>query len=387
MGAHYWFTTLLVSVLFLVYVFVLYPAAVIVAARLFGREPVRTSITPTVTVLLAVRDGAQWIRRKLESIEGLDYPSDLIEVIVVSDGSMDDTAQIVDSWPASNVTLAETPRQGKWAAINRGLELAGGDVIFFTDVRQALDPRCLRAMTSRLGDQRVGAVSGELVIRSSGKKEIDSVGIYWTYEKLIRKSQSQLGSATGATGAVYIMRRELTRPLPPYCIDDDVYLPIQSILQGKRVVFEEGALAYDDPTSLSQEFRRKVRTLAGVYQILGFLPRLWLPGNGIWFHFWSHKMARLITPFALLAVAISCAALLPSRLAVAGLALQALCYGLALADPLIGEGRAVKRISSTCRAFATLQLAAAMAISIAFRPASSFWMDRRVDAAGISPSR
>jgi len=380
MDPHYWYTTLLVSVLFLLYVFVLYPVAVFTAASLFGREPLRASITPSITVLLAVRDGAQWIRGKLESIESLDYPADQIQVIVVSDGSIDDTAQIVNSWPTSNVMLAEIPRQGKWAAINRGLELAEGDVIFFTDVRQLLDPGCLLAMTSRLGDSGVGCVSGELLIRASDTKESGAVGLYWTYEKLIRKSQSRLGSATGATGAIYVMRRELTSSLPPYCIDDDVYLPMQSILQGKRVVFEEGALAFDDPTSLGQEFRRKVRTLAGVYQILGFLPRLWLPGNGIWFHFWSHKMARLITPFALLAAAISCAALLPSRLAVVGLAIQGVCYGAALADPLIGEGYAVKRISSTCRAFVTLQLAAAAAMSIAVRPASSFWIDHRADA-------
>lgn len=368
-----WYVLLASSVSLIFFVFIGYPLAVVILSRLFPRPVNRAPITPRVTVILPVRNGGPWIADKFRSILALSYPADLLNIVVISDGSTDNTADIVQSSGLQNVIFEEVSARGKAAAINRGLELADGEVIFFTDVRQHLDPLCLQRMVSRLFDSGIGVVSGELMIRSSSHDEGKALGLYWRYEKTIRKAQSALGSATGATGAIYLIRRELARPLPPDCLDDDVYLPLQAAFQGKRIVFEEGAWAFDDPTRIDQEFRRKVRTLAGIYQLLRLEPRLWLPGSGVWLNFWCHKMGRLATPFAFIGIAVSSVALAPDPLAIGLLAGQAACYGLALLDPHIPRGFPLKRLSSTLRAFATMQAAALAACSIAVRPASSFW--------------
>lgn len=373
MTASGWHVLLASSFSLIVFVLVGYPLTIVILSRLFPRPVNRAPITPRVTVLLPVRNGAPWIADKIRSILALSYPPDLLQIVVVSDGSTDETADIVRSFGLQNLILEEVSQRGKAAAINRGLELADGEAIFFTDVRQSLDPQCLQRMASRLFDSGIGVVSGELMIRSSTHGEGKALGLYWRYEKAIRKAQGALGSATGATGAIYLIRREFATPLPPHCLDDDVYLPLQAAFQGKRIVFEEGAWAYDDPTRIDQEFRRKVRTLAGVYQLLRLEPRLWLPGSGIWLNFWCHKMGRLATPFAFIGIAISSIALIPDPLALALVGCQAFCYGLALLDPHIPGGFAVKRLSSALRAFATMQIAALAACTIAVRPASSFW--------------
>jgi len=368
-----WYIVLTASLGVVLFVFLVYPLTVIILSQFFPRPVHRGSATPRVTVLLPVRNGAPWIADKIKSILALSYSPDLLQIIVISDGSTDETVDIVRSFGLDNLILDAVSRRGKSAAINRGLELAEGEVIFFTDVRQRLHPLCLQRMTSRLVDSEIGVVSGELMIGDAAHVEGKTLGLYWRYEKAIRKAQSALGSMTGATGAIYLIRRELAVPLPPHCLDDDVYLPLQAAFLGKRIVFEEGAWAYDEPTLIDQEFRRKVRTLAGLYQLLWFLPRLWLPGTGVWLHFWCHKMGRLVTPFAFIGVAVSCIALLPAPLAIGLLACQAVCYGLALTDPYIRGQSPFKRLSSGLRVFATMQVAALAACSIAVRPASSFW--------------
>src|SRR5260370_1196685 len=114
----------------------------------------------------------------------------------------------------------------------------------------------------------------------------------------------------GATGPFYAIRRELAVPIPPDVLLDDVYLPLAPFFRGYRLVVEESARAFDYPTTLETEFRRKVRTLAGVYQLIRIYPRLLLPGNRMWFHFMSYKVGRLLLPHALILIA-ACSFFLP----------------------------------------------------------------------------
>ena len=157
-------------------------------------------------------------------------------------------------------------------------------------------------MVANFADPRVGAVSGELVIREGDSLEEASVGMYWKYEKLIRSAQSHIDSIPGATGSIYAMRRELARPLPEDTLLDDLYLPFCAYFKGFRLTWEPGAKAFDYPASLQTEFGRKVRTLAGVYQIIGMFPRLLIPNHRLWIHFVSHKLARLLLPYMLIVV-------------------------------------------------------------------------------------
>ncbi len=167
------------------------------------------------------------------------------------------------------------------------------------------------------------------------------------------------------------MRRELAVPLPPDTLVDDMYLPLAAFFRGYRVVLVD-ARAFDAPTMLETEFRRKVRTLAGVYQVIGAYPRLLGPANRMWLHFVSHKLARLLLPWALLAAAaLSFALPAPWRLPM--LAAQAAFYGLASADALVPESRRLKRATSAARTFCVLMAASLCAVSIWFVESRALW--------------
>ena len=154
------------------------------------------------------------------------------------------------------------------------MDHAGGEILFFTDVRQTLAADSLRNLIANFADPKVGVVSGELVILDKAGHEDAQVGLYWKYEKWLRKRLSRIDSLPGATGCIYAMRRELAGPLPPDCLLDDVYLPMIAFFRGRRLVLDETAKAYDTAISRETEFWRKVRTQAGVYQLLGWFPQL-----------------------------------------------------------------------------------------------------------------
>ncbi len=339
-------------------------------------EPVQRFEPRSVTVLLAVHNGERWLRDKLNYLLALDYPMELLHIIVISDGSTDGTAAIAKEFMDRGVECIETPKGGKAVALSKGLERAQSEILFFTDVRQPLDKGSLRELVSYFADPTVGVVSGELIIREGDSQEESNTGRYWKYEKSIRMKLSRIDSVLGATGCIYAMRRSLARPLPAGCLLDDMYLPLCAFFQGYRVLFDSKARAYDQPTSLETEFKRKVRTLAGVYQIIGYFPALLGPKNRMWIHFVSHKLGRLLVPFGLL-IMIFTAPFLPypwNWLMVAG---QACFYGAALIDMVLPEGFVLKKLTSPIRTFVVLMTASLMAASILFRPGDSFWKPTR----------
>jgi biofilm PGA synthesis N-glycosyltransferase PgaC len=182
------------------------------------------------------------------------------------------------------------------------------------------------------------------------------------------------------------MRASLARPLAPGTILDDVELPLAAFFRGYRVVLDDSARAYDYPASLQTEFRRKVRTLAGVYQLVVAHPRLLTPANRMWFHFVSHKLGRLALPWALLAVA-AASFTLPGWWAAATLAAQALFYGFAAIDHRLPVNCAVRRLSSPARTFVVLMAATLCAASILVIPGRILWRETRIGAAGVSGER
>lgn len=356
---------------FVLYVLFGYPALLAVLARYRTRPVLRKPHRRTVSVLLPVRNGERWVRAKLESILAVEYPRELMEIVVVSDGSDDDTDAIVREFQSAGVQLIRIERAGKAAALNAGMAHCRGEIMFFTDVRQELAPDSLDILVSYFADPHVGVVSGELVMRNAETREAANVGLYWEYEKWIRRQLSRVDSVLGATGCIYAMRRELAVPLPAGTLADDMHLPLAAFFAGYRIVMTQ-AMAYDDPATLKTEFSRKVRTLAGVYQVIAQYPALLGPGNRMWIHFVSHKLGRLLLPWALLALA-GITAFLPGPRAVAAAACQIAVYGLAAMDPVIPDSFVLKRISSLCRTFTVLMAASLCAASICFRSTGAFW--------------
>ena len=362
----------LAAALFVSYTLFGYPLLLALFARR-ERAPIRRQWHPkSVSVLLAVRNGEAWIRPKLRSILALNYPPELREILVVSDGSTDRTDEYVREFEPQGVKFLHIPWSGKAVALNTMMERATGEILFFTDVRQTLQPDALRNLVACFADPTVGVASGELVILDSLGREDANVGLYWKYEKWIRKRLSRIDSIPGATGCIYAMRRKLASPLPTDCLLDDMHLPMRAFFGGYRLILDENAKAFDVPALLATEFHRKIRTLAGVYQILFAFPHLLGPWNRMWFHFLSHKVARLLLPFALLLMAIS-SLWLPAPWSRLALASQALVYALALLDCWMPEHFPVRRLSSPIRTFVTMMAATLCASSVLILPARRFW--------------
>jgi poly-beta-1,6-N-acetyl-D-glucosamine synthase len=336
-----------------------------------------------VLLAAAVRNGERWLRAKLESLLALRYPAELVQILVISDGSTDDTDEIACQY-AGSIEFLRTQGGGKALALNVGLERARGEILFLTDVRQPLDPDCLKHLVACFADPSVGVVSGELVISEGHTREEASVSLYWKYERWLRKLESRIDSVMGATGCIYAMRRELAAPLPPGTLVDDMFLPLRAFFKGYRVILEDSAMAFDYPTALDAEFLRKVRTQAGVYQIIGLFAQLLLPRNRMWLAFVSHKLARLFLPFALI-VAVVTSFYLDDPWRGIAIAAQAVFYAAALLDRWVPDGAGIKCLSATARSFVVLMAAAFCAALVLVRPPGEIWKETEVRPADRLP--
>jgi cellulose synthase/poly-beta-1,6-N-acetylglucosamine synthase-like glycosyltransferase len=346
------------------YAYAGYPVLIFLAARLWPAAAVRKKeITPAVTLVIVVRNEEACLEAKLRNALALDYPPERLEILVASDGSTDATEAIAARYAERGVRLLALPAsRGKAAALNEAVPRAAGDILVLTDARQALAPDAVRQLTAYFADATVGAVSGELHLLPSSGAASDGLGLYWKYEKLIRKAESRFDSTVGVTGAVYALRKELFTPLDPRTILDDVAIPMKAVLAGRRVLFAPEALAWDRvDAGAANEYRRKVRTLAGNYQLVVLYPILLHPlRNRLFWQLLSHKLARLAVPWCLVTLFLASAALSTagSGLYRAALAAQSLFYLLALAGWLQATLHRPLRLTSIPYAFALLNVAA-----------------------------
>ncbi|MGH9411452.1 MAG: glycosyltransferase family 2 protein, partial [Vicinamibacterales bacterium] len=274
-----------ISAIVVLYVYAGYPCLLAAWARLVDRRPRRLPFGsgrwPSVSIIVAARNEARRLPARIANLLEQDYPGER-EIIVVSDGSMDAPGAALAPFGQA-VRLIELPSGGKPLALNAGVMEARGDVLVFTDARQRFAPGALIQLLLNFADSAVGGATGELVLEreqpSVAASDVgDGIGLYWQYEKWLRRNESRVWSTLGATGAIYALRRSLWTPLPASALLDDVLAPMRAVLAGRRVVFDEHAVAYDrPPRDAITETRRKTRTLAGNYQIVFQEPRLLLP--------------------------------------------------------------------------------------------------------------
>lgn len=359
------------------YIVLGYPLLLGALARLRPKPVLKSRQRKTVSVVIAAYNGERFIGDKLDSVLALDYPRELMEILVISDGSTDCTESIVESYAPQGVRLIRMSRGGKCAALNTAIPQARNEILLLTDIRQTLAPDSLQALVDCFADPSVGAVSGELLIRKGDTHDQADIGLYWRYESWIRNCLSAVDSIFGATGPFYALRRELAVPIPPEMLLDDMYLPLASFFRGYRLIVEPRAKAFDYPTTRAMEFKRKVRTLAGGYQILTVYPALLGRGNRMWFHYVSYKLSRLVLPWVFAVLFVSSWFLpLPWRWFI--LACQAFCYGLAVVDPFVPAGFPLKRLSSVLRTFVVMMVAAVLGMSVFFVPPRTLWKESRV---------
>jgi poly-beta-1,6-N-acetyl-D-glucosamine synthase len=340
-----------------------YPMWLYVRGRLRSRPIHAREIFPQISIVMAVYNEERVLAQKLDNLAGLDYPSDRCEVIVVSDGSTDGTNQLLATRPNGRLRVIILPEhRGKWSALNRGIGAARGEIVVFTDARQLIAPDAAKRLVANFADPSVGCVSGELMLGEFNRTASGTgVGLYWNIEKKVRQLESAAGSVVGATGALYAARRALLATLPPATILDDVYLPLSVAREGKRVVFEPQARVYDSTADGRHEFRRRVRTLTGNYQLLQIAPWLLTGANPLWFEFVCHKLLRLLVPFALAAVLVS-SLYVPGTIYELALVFQVIFYGLAALAAFRSNLSIVERMADVALMFVILNTAAVVAL-------------------------
>ncbi len=256
-----------------------------------------------VCVIVVAHNESARIIARIENLLASDYPAEKLRVLIVSDGSTDDTIAKIEGFENDRVrTIAQPERSGKAAGLNAGMTACTAPIVVFTDARQTFAADTIRKLATRLGDPEIGAVSGELQITGTDGGTGSGVDAYWKIERFLRARESLLDSCIGCTGAVYAIRRELFTPLPTDTVLDDVVIPMRIAIAGRRVIHDSTALAFD-PQSLEPvaEKRRKRRTLAGNFQMLFRHPSWLLPWrNRLWWQLIAHKYLRLAGPLLLL---------------------------------------------------------------------------------------
>ena len=249
-------------ILLVAYTYIGYPIAIGLLARTRQAPQPRAlpdDELPRVTVFLSVYNGAAYLPAKLQSLLRQDYPARQIDILVYLDGCTDDTesvARAIADSPEAGGRVRVLPalrRLGKPTGLNALRSEAQGELLLLNDVRQPLSPNAIRALVAAMADPAVGCATGNLLLAGGAGS-----GVYWRYENWIRRQESRFRGVVGMTGPIGMIRRADLAPVPEDLILDDVWIPMQQVLAGKRTVFVVEAEAQDEAFENEREFMRKV---------------------------------------------------------------------------------------------------------------------------------
>lgn len=278
----------------------LYPLMLWLRAHLAADPPRPGDITPDVDLVICAHNESKVIAARLENALALDYPPEHLTIWIASDGSTDKTVDIARKFDPDRVRCLDLPRDGKAAALNACVAAGRAEVIAFSDANSLWRQDALRMLMRSFADPRVGGVAGdqryaEDVSGALGERS------YWSFDRILKCWQSRAGSVISATGAIYAVRRELFQPVPPDATDDFM-VSTGVIAQGKRLVFEQDAIALESPASDSGEYRRKVRILTRGLRAVYYRRELLLPSRSGFYsvQLLLHKLWRRLTWIPLL---------------------------------------------------------------------------------------
>lgn len=356
------------AVALIIYTYVGYSLVILVLSR-FVRNPIRRApIEPRVTFLITAYNEEKNIRAKLEQTLSLDYPHEKLEIMVASDGSTDRTDDIVREFSDRGVRLVRVEgRVGKTETQNQAVKQASGEIVIFSDATTRYEHSAIRHLVRNYADPSVGAVSGryEYFNPTGASIGVGSI-LFWKYENLIKRLQTDIKTITGCCGCIYSVRRSAYVPLPADIISDLVE-PLKVVEQGYRIVFEADAIAFEETTEQTQEeFRMRVRVVTRGMRGLLYMKKLFNPFRYAFvsFQLLSHKVLRWLIPAFLLVA-------LLANLFLAGhshwfynatLALQLAFYLLALAGFLAEKRNILAKPLTVPLYFMTVNLAAVVAM-------------------------
>lgn len=356
----------------ILYVYAGYPLLLALIRALGGRRPVQAAeYRPPVTLIVSAYNEAGVIGEKIANSLALDYPADLLEVLVVSDCSSDGTDAIVQGSGDPRVKLLRmTERSGKTLGLNAAVSAARGEVLVFSDANAMYRRDAVLALTRNLADPQVGAVVGESTYSELESAADEKESLYWRYEVVIKRLESDIGSAVGGDGAIYAIRKALYRPMRADALSDFVN-PLQIVQSGHRCVYEPRAVCVEKAAGdFEREFRRKVRIVNRAWRAMLSMKSLLNPLRYGFFalELLSHKVLRWLVPLLLAALLAVNAALLGSgwiyQLAMAA---QVAFYLLALVGYAARRGTHMPALLSVPYYFCLVNVASARGILDAFR--------------------
>jgi cellulose synthase/poly-beta-1,6-N-acetylglucosamine synthase-like glycosyltransferase len=284
----------------LVYIYILYPLFVRILAKQFGSPVLRGSASPAVTIIVTAYNEQACIRSKLDNLSALNYPAELVDILVVSDGSSDATEEIAATYnPARVRVLRVEGRRGKTACQNAAATAAAAEILVFTDATTQVHSDALRSLVENFADPSVGCVGGCLQYISDFKNMTGHGGeAYWSYEMRLRANESLLSSMTGVSGCLYAVRRSAYRAMEPDLISDFV-IAMKMAEQGLRTVLAPDAVCLETTLSssgheLAMRVRVVVRSLNALIRGRRFLNPFAYPCFA--WQLWSHKVLRYASP-------------------------------------------------------------------------------------------
>ena len=319
-----------------------------------------------VSLIVAAHNEESHIERRVKNLLGCDYPLDLMEIIIASDGSTDRTASLVRGLTSASTSLRllDYPvRRGKVSVLNDACQEATGDVLVFSDANVDFHPQAIRELLHALDAPMVGCVCGRLIFRvKKGAAHEESEGLYWALETWLKRHEGAAGCLLGANGAIYAMPRQLWESCPPDTIIDDFFIPMRLMMKGWKTVYAPAAIAEEDlPPKAADEFGRRIRIGAGNFQALTRCLPMLNPSMGLaaW-AFFSHKVLRWLGPFFMIFIAAGTLLwlLVGSPMALPLLCGQAVFYAAAWAGwrwPTISGP--VRKITGTAHHFTAMNIA------------------------------
>jgi cellulose synthase/poly-beta-1,6-N-acetylglucosamine synthase-like glycosyltransferase len=258
---------------------------------------------PTLSLLIAAHNEEAVIEERIRNALQMDYPAEKLEIVVASDGSVDDTAKIVRRYAERGVRLLDyCPRRGKAATLNAAMAELHGEIVLLSDANTYTDATAARKIVRWFKNADVGVVCGRLVLTDQ-VTGANADSLYWKYETFLKRCEGRLGALLGSNGAIYAMRRKLYLPIPDDTIVDDFVIPLRAKLRtGCAIVYDCEAIAREETApDVRAEFQRRSRIGAGGFQSILMLWRLLDPRRGwVALTFFSHKIMRWLCPFFML---------------------------------------------------------------------------------------
>ncbi|MBT4195524.1 MAG: glycosyltransferase family 2 protein [Gammaproteobacteria bacterium] len=329
---------LFICVFLFMYNYFFYPFLIILISKLRTDKhhsyATKDNALPVVSLIIAAYNEEKVIEDKILNSLKLDYPSELFEIIVVSDGSDDSTNKIVEKFADKKVvSLHQFERKGKSAALNRAVENAQGVILVFSDANNDFSEDAIKHLVKHFNDEKIGAVTGAKKIYESNSREASKGdGLYWKYESAIKKAESQLGSITASEGEILAVRKSMFKPIDPTLINDDAAITFDLVKSGYRVLYEIDAVAYEQASiDLIDDINVKIRMTSGGFQTISREKKfLFPPKNWFAFSFISHKLLRWLAPHLLILIFFLSIISLENTLVKGFLLLQILFYVISL---------------------------------------------------------